>query len=338
MIRPATTATTSVTPVSASHGVRSLRPRCTSSTSSFGVSVMNRPYPAAAVFTRLVTYSIVARDAETGELGVGVQSQAFNTGAAVPWAMAGVGAVATQSFTDRRYGWRGLELLAAGAAPAAALGELRAADPLPGFRQVALMDAAGASAQWTGESCIPEAGHAAGPGWAAQGNMLAADAWNAMGAAFEATGGSLAARLMAALEAAEAAGGDWRGRGGAAILVVPATGEPWERVIDLRVEEGDGSLVELRRLLQRAEAYRRANRARPAAPAAAEDGLPPAYVRFLGVLDAAGAGDVAEGQRLLAELEAEQPRWRGAFEALARHPELPPLWEIVGLARPEPTR
>src|SRR5581483_2248563 len=113
MIRPATTATTSVTPVSAIHGVRSLRPRWASSTSSFGLSVTTRTYPGAAVFTRVVTYSIVAHDAETGELGVGVQSQAFNTGAAVPWAMAGVGAIATQSFTDRRYGYRGLELLAA---------------------------------------------------------------------------------------------------------------------------------------------------------------------------------------------------------------------------------
>jgi uncharacterized Ntn-hydrolase superfamily protein len=168
--------------------------------------------------------------------------------------------------------------------------------------------------------------------------MLAADAWNAMGAAFEAESGSLAQRLMAALEAAEATGGDWRGRGGAAILVVPAAGDPWERVIDLRVEEGDGSLVELRRLLQRAEAYRRANRARPAAPAAAEDGLPASYVRFLAVLDAAGAGHVEEGRRLLAELESEQPRWRAAFESLARHPELPPLDEIVGVARRQATR
>src|SRR5207249_3493905 len=160
----------------------------------------------------------------------------------------GVGAIATQSFTDRRYGWRGLELLAAGGSPQHVLDELREADPLPGFRQVAILAATGESAQWTGEHCIACAGHSAGDGWAAQGNMLADEAWHEMGAAFEAAAGSLAQRLMAALEAAEAMGGDWRGRGGAAIVVVPAEGEPWERVIDLRVEEGDGSLVELRRL------------------------------------------------------------------------------------------
>jgi uncharacterized Ntn-hydrolase superfamily protein len=159
--------------------------------------------------------------------------------------------------------------------------------------------------------------------------MLAADAWVVMGEAFTAATGSLAQRLMAALDAAEAEGGDWRGRGGAGIVVVPAAGEPWERVVDLRVEEGDGSLVELRRLLDRAEGYRRANAARPSAPAAAESGLPEPYVRFLAVLDAAGKGDAEEGRRLLAELAAEQPMWREAFRRFARHPEMPPLGEIV---------
>ena len=160
--------------------------------------------------------------------------------------------------------------------------------------------------------------------------MLAAEAWHEMGRAFEATAGSLAQRLMAALDAAEATGGDWRGRGGAAIVVVPAEGEPWERVIDLRVEEGDDSLVELRRLLDRAEGYREANRARPAAPVAVAAGLPEAYVKWLAVLDAAGAGDVEGGRLLLAELEAEQPHWRAAFRSLSHHPELPPLHEILG--------
>jgi uncharacterized Ntn-hydrolase superfamily protein len=276
-----------------------------------------------------VTYSIVARDAETGELGIGVQSQAFNTGAAVPWARPGSGAVATQSFTDRRYGWRGLELLAAGRAPTDVLAELTAADDLPGFRQVGMIDPQGRTAQHTGEHCIPCAGHVAGHGWAAQGNMLAAEAWHEMGRAFESASGTLAQRLMTALDAAEATGGDWRGRGGAAIVVVPAEGEPWERVIDLRVEEGDGSLVELRRLLDRAEGYRNANRARPAAPVAAGAGLPERYVKWLGVLDAAGSGNVEEGRRLLAELEAEQPRWRDSFKALAHHPDIPPLQDIL---------
>ena len=276
-----------------------------------------------------MTYSILGRDPETGELGVAVQSQAFNTGAAVPWARPGVGVVATQSFTDRRYGFRGLELLAAGATPEAALDELRGPDELAGFRQVAFMDATGETAQWTGGDCIPHAGNAAGENWCAQGNMLAADAWIAMGEAFTAATGSLAQRLMAALDAAEAEGGDWRGRGGAGIVVVPAEGEPWERVVDLRVEDGDDSLVELRRLMNLAEAYRRANRALPAAPGAAEDGLPEMYVRFLAMLDAAAQGDVAEGRRLFAEIVAEQPMWREGFRRFARHPEMPPLGEIV---------
>lgn len=213
-----------------------------------------------------MTYSIVARDAETGELGVGVQSQAFNTGAAVPWARPGVGAVATQSFTDRRYGWRGLELLASGRTPEDVLSELTAVDDLPGFRQVGMIDKEGRTAQFTGEHCIPHAGDIAGAGWAAQGNMLAAEAWHEMGRAFEET---------------------------------------------------------------RAEAYREANRARPAAPVAAARGLPSAYVKWLSILDAAGAGDVAEGRRLLAELVAEQPHWRDGFRSLAHHPEMPPLQEIV---------
>ena len=269
-----------------------------------------------------MTYSIVARDAETGELGCAVQSQAFNAGAAVPWVRAGVGAIATQSFTDRRYGYRGLELLAAGRAPGEALDELRAADPMPEFRQVAFLSAAGQSAQWTGGRCVRCAGHTAGDGWAAQGNMLAAEAWHDMGAAFEAAPGSLAQRLMAALEAAEAAGGDFRGRGGAGIVVVPARGEPWERVIDLRVEEGDDSLVELRRLLERAEAYRAAG---PSPVLSDQEN------RWRAMLDAGASGDVAAGRAALAELEQLHPHWRDFARLAATRPDAPPhLRDIVG--------
>ncbi len=275
-----------------------------------------------------MTYSIVGRDDES--IGVAVQSQAFNAGAAVAWVRAGAGAVATQSFTDRRYGYRGLELLGAGRTAQDALDELREADPLPAFRQVAFMALDGTTAQWTGESCIASAGHVAGDGWAAQGNMLAAEAWPAMGAAFEATGGSLAQRLLAGLEAAEAAGGDFRGRGGCGIVVAPLAGEPWERVIDLRVEDGDDSLVQLRRLLERAEGYRAANRARPAGPVARERGLPEQFALQLEVMDAAGRGDLDEARRLAAELERIHPNWRGALRSVAAHPESPPaLRDIV---------
>ena len=276
-----------------------------------------------------MTYSIVARDASTGELGVAVQSQAFNTGAVVPWARPGVGAIATQSFTDPRYGWRGLELLAGGRSPRDALDELLAADEERDFRQVAFLDASGRTAQHTGAGCVPAAGNAAGDGWAAQGNMLAADAWHAMGAAFEATEGTLGRRLMAALDAAEAEGGDWRGRGGAGIVVVPAQGDPWERVVDLRVEEGDDSLVELRRLLQRAEAYRAAHRAVRRAEIGRAGGLPETYVTWLELLDAATDGDVERGRTALARLEAANPGWRDLARTIAKHPEGPPTADIL---------
>jgi uncharacterized Ntn-hydrolase superfamily protein len=272
-----------------------------------------------------VTYSIVARDAATGELGCAVQSQAFNAGAAVPWVRAGVGAIATQSFTDRRYGYRGLELLAAGRAPQDALDELLAVDSMAPFRQVAFLSASGESAQWTGERCVRCAGHTAGEGWAAQGNMLAAEAWHAMGAAFEETRGSLAQRLLAALEAAEAAGGDFRGRGGAGIVVVPAEGEPWARVIDLRVEEGDDSLVALRRLVEHAEAYRGAG-----AAAVRDRGLPDHELVWRTMLDAAEAGDLDAARTALAELETLHPHWRDLVRSVAARPDAPPaLRDIV---------
>jgi uncharacterized Ntn-hydrolase superfamily protein len=151
-----------------------------------------------------------------------------------------------------------------------------------------------------------------------------------MGAAFERAEGTLAQRLLAALDAAEATGGDWRGRGGAAILVVPAEGSAWERVIDLRVEEGDGSLVELRRLVDRAEAYRETNRAsRGRAELGTQHGLPERYVEWLAFLDAAADGDVAVARERLRALEAVHPGWRGYAHAMAMHPDFPALGEIL---------
>jgi uncharacterized Ntn-hydrolase superfamily protein len=271
-----------------------------------------------------VTYSIIGRDDE--HIGVAVQSQAFNSGAAVPWVRAGVGAVATQSFTDRRYGYRGLELLAAGRGPQDALDELREADTLPQFRQVAFMSLDGRTVQWTGESCIDACGHVAGDGWAAHGNMLVTDAWHAMGATLESTPGSLAQRLMAALDAAEATGGDFRGRGGAGIVVAPLDGDPWARVVDLREEEGGDSLVELWRLIDRADGYGGSETAADAR----ERGLPDAFVTQMALFDAARAGDIDEGKRLVAEMERMHPRWRDGLRRIVDHPESPPaLRDIV---------
>jgi uncharacterized Ntn-hydrolase superfamily protein len=278
-----------------------------------------------------VTYSIVGRDTETGELGVAVQSQAFNTGAAVPWAWAGIGAVATQSFTDRRYGWRGLELMAEGVPAAKVLRRLKADDELAEFRQVGMMSADGGCAQWTGANCVPAAGGAAGEGWTAQANLVESPrVWEAMGEAFAAAGGPLATRLLAALDAAQAAGGDWRGQGGAGIVVVPAEGERWERVIDLRVEESDEPLVELRRLLDRAVGYREANRAETGrAEIAQARGLPDIYVRQSALYDAVDEGRPADARRVLDDLLAEDARWLDFFRTVSRLPEQDALARLV---------
>jgi uncharacterized Ntn-hydrolase superfamily protein len=203
-----------------------------------------------------VTYSIVARDPATGELGVAVQSHWFSVGSVVTWGRAGLGVVATQSIAEPAYGPRILDRLAAGEQPQAAVDAELRADEQARFRQVAALDGAGRVAAHTGEACIPFAGHVEGDGFSAQANMMASEeVWPAVARAFESAEGSLARRLIAALEAGEAAGGDVRGRQSAALLVVPAEGEPWHRIVELRVEDHPEPLEELRRLLALREAY-----------------------------------------------------------------------------------
>jgi uncharacterized Ntn-hydrolase superfamily protein len=203
-----------------------------------------------------VTYSIVARDPATGELGAAVQSHWFSVGSIVTWGRAGVGAVATQSIAEPAYGPLLLDRLAVGETPAAALKVELAADDRARFRQVAAIDHAGRVAAHTGESCIPFAGHLEGNGFSAQANMMASEeVWPAMASAFEAADGPLPRRLLAALDGGEAAGGDVRGRQSAALLVVPAEGEPWRRKVELRVEDHPDPLGELRRLVDLREAY-----------------------------------------------------------------------------------
>ena len=278
-----------------------------------------------------MTYAIIARDVDTGELGVAVQSQAFNAAAAVSWARPGVGAIATQSFTDRRYGYRGLELLVDGIAPEDVLARLRSEDDLREFRQVAIVDAGGRVAQVTGGACVANAGSARGETWAAQANMVAsARVWESMGEAFDAARGSLAQRLLTALDAAEGEGGDWRGRGGAGMVVVPSDGDPWERVLDLRVEEGNDSLARLRELVDRAEAYRRWNRATEGhVDIAAAGGLSPTHVLWSPILDALEQDDTGSARRLFEELVADEPRWREYARALDAHPQLPSLAPLL---------
>ncbi len=205
------------------------------------------------------TYSIVARDSSTGELGAAVQSHWFSVGSVVPWAQAGVGAVATQSVVEPAYGPKLLARLEAGEEVGPALEALLAEDEAARFRQVGAVDVAGTVACHTGEGCIPHAGDVAGEGFSAQANMMAAPGVpEALTAGFDAAEGSLPRRLLGALMAAETAGGDVRGRQSAALLVVPASGEGWERVCELRVEDHDDPLGELARLLGLHEAYDRA--------------------------------------------------------------------------------
>jgi uncharacterized Ntn-hydrolase superfamily protein len=205
------------------------------------------------------TYSIVARDPATGQLGVAVQSHWFSVGSLVAWAEAGVGAVATQSFVEPSYGPNGLALMRAGKSAPEALDQLLGQDPHPEVRQVAMIDAAGRVKAHTGEKCIAAAGDRAGIDYAVQANLMTdASVWGAMAEAFERSEGDLAERLLAALEAAQMQGGDIRGRQSAAILVVRGrpTGDVWkDRLIDLRVEDHPSPVAELRRLVHVWRAY-----------------------------------------------------------------------------------
>jgi uncharacterized Ntn-hydrolase superfamily protein len=205
------------------------------------------------------TYSIVARDASTGELGVAVQSHYFSVGPIVPWAAPGVGAVATQSLVLVDYGPHGLELMRGGMTAQQALDSLLEADPQREVRQVAMVDARGGVAVHTGKNCIPDAGHQAGDQYAVQANLMAnPTVWPAMAAAYEKAQGDLAERMLQALEAGQKAGGDIRGQQSAAILVVRAqpTGRPWKDwLYNLRVEDHPEPVRELRRLVRLQRAY-----------------------------------------------------------------------------------
>jgi uncharacterized Ntn-hydrolase superfamily protein len=202
------------------------------------------------------TYSIVARDPATGELGAAVHSHWFSVGSLCIWARPGLGAAATQSVVEPAHGPHALDRLAAGDDAPQALAAVLAPDGLAAVRQVAVVDASGGVAAHTGADCIPCAGHVTGTDHSCQANMMERDTVPAaMSEAFAGTAGPLADRLMTALEAAEGEGGDVRGRQSAAMLVVPAHGEAWQARIDLRVEDHPEPLDELRRLLSLQRAY-----------------------------------------------------------------------------------
>ncbi len=272
-----------------------------------------------------MTYSIVARDKKTGELGVAVQSHYFQVGPVVPWALAGVGAVATQSMVNVSFGPLGVEYMRAGYSAEQALKALLAADSQPESRQVALVDASGKVAVHTGAKCIPAAGHRAGEGFSCQANLMEKDTvWDAMVDAYTSTDAPLAERMMAALDAAEAEGGDIRGKQSAAMLVVAGnpTGRSREdRIIDLRVEDAPDPLAELRRLLRVKRAYMTLEDADRLEEAKDLNGstakrleavkLAPEMVeiQFWTGLSMAEQGQVDEGCRLMAHAVAKDNRW-----------------------------
>jgi uncharacterized Ntn-hydrolase superfamily protein len=221
------------------------------------------PAPAVSPRRPVSTYSIVARDPRTGEIGVAVQSHWFSVGSIVTWAEAGVGAVATQSFAEPAYGPRGLDLMRSGVAAPDALRVLLGADDAAAVRQIAFIDAAGRVAAHTGDRCIDAAGHKVGRGYSVQANMMQSNkVVPAMARAFEGSRGKLPERLLAALAAAEKAGGDVRGKQSAAILVVSgkSSGRPWaDRVVELRIEDHPDPVAELDRLLELHRAYEHMN-------------------------------------------------------------------------------
>lgn len=211
------------------------------------------------------TYSIVARDPRTGEMGVGVQSHWFSVGSVVSWGEAGVGVVATQSLVNKSFGLRGLELLKQGKSPQEAIDILLSDDEGRDVRQVAILDAQGRVATHTGSKCIKQAGHIVGDNFSVQANLMLSDkVWPVMAEAFEKNYNMLLPeRIIKSLEAAESVGGDIRGKQSAALLVVAGepTEEKWEDpIIDLRVEDHKEPLKELNRLLKVYRAYEHMNK------------------------------------------------------------------------------
>lgn len=209
------------------------------------------------------TYSIVARDPETGEMGVAVQSHWFSVGSIVAWGEAGVGVVATQSFVNPSFGPRGLELMISGMSAEEALDLLIASDEGREFRQLAILDVNGIVKAFTGNKCIEGAGHIVGENYSVQANLMLNDLVpKAMADVFEKTKGPLAERMIAAMVAAQNTGGDIRGQQSASILVVRgnSTGNLWEdRLIDLRVEDHPQPIEEIKRLLKVYRAYEHMN-------------------------------------------------------------------------------
>jgi uncharacterized Ntn-hydrolase superfamily protein len=293
------------------------------------------------------TFSIVARDKTTGELGVAVQSHWFSVGSVVPWAEAGVGAVATQSMVDPAYGPLGLELMRRGKSAPEALRGLLASDPRNAVRQVAMIDAQGRVLAHTGDKCIRPAGHIVDETeqFCVQANLMENDTiWPAMAKAYRESKGDLADRLVAALEAAQRAGGDIRGQQSAAIVIVKAasSGKPWaDRLFDLRVEDSTDPIGELKRLVAIQRAYNHTNAGDEAMEkrdfaaanreysAAAK--LAPQIVElpFWQAVSLASNGQVAQSLPIFRDVFAREPRWVPLIPRLVKAGMLPDDEKVV---------
>jgi uncharacterized Ntn-hydrolase superfamily protein len=226
-----------------------------------------------------MTYSVVARDPETNVFGVAVQSHYFEVGSVVPWVEAGVGGVATQAFAEISYGPLGLARMRAGESAETALAALVAADAGEAVRQVGMVDREGRAAAHTGGGCVAHAGHRTGPGWTVQANMmLNPTVPDAMAEAFTGTDGDFLDRLLGALDAAQAEGGDIRGQQAAA-LVVSSPEPDVHKVLRLQVEDHDRPLTELRRLVDLHRAYKEVSIAQTAAQSGDFDAVIPAIER-----------------------------------------------------------
>jgi uncharacterized Ntn-hydrolase superfamily protein len=300
------------------------------------------------------TFSIVARDPSTGEMGVAVQSHWFSVGSNVAWAEAGVGAVATQSFIDPSYGRDGLDLMRGGTPADEALKRLLAKDEGRDVRQVAMIDARGRVAAHTGAKCIEAAGDHTGANYSVQANLMSnARVWPAMARAFESARGDLAERMLAALDAAQGVGGDIRGRQSAAIVVVRAesTGKPWaDRIFDLRVDDHPEPLKELRRLVRLQRAYNHMNAGDAAVERKDNEGALREYgaaeqlvpdnieMVYWHAVALANMNRVEESLPLFRRVFAADPNWRTLTPRLVKSGILPDdkrlIDRIVSVGRP----
>lgn len=278
-------------------------------------------------FTRrpVTTYSIVARDSVTGDMGVAVQSHWFSVGGIVSWAEACVGAVATQSFVETSYGPLGLDLMRGGKSAPEALEALLSVDEYADVRQVAMVDAMGNVAVHTGENCLYAAGHTLGDSFSCQANMMEKETvWDAMAFAYESTDGDLLDKMMSALEAAQAEGGDIRGKQSAAILIVPGTRDvpSWNRSVDLRIEDHPEPIKEMKRLVTVHRAYEHMNRGDALMTEgdlegalqeyAAAEKLYPENVEmpYWTAIGLVNAGQVDEGVQMLKRIFEKHPEWK----------------------------